>query len=78
MIAAANSSGIRSVRCPSLIDAGAWIDEACDGYWDLGDHLRNVRSISVSNGGRYLATVAEHENFCVVHMVSQQQSELAI
>jgi len=78
MIAAANSSGIRSVRSPSLLDAGAWIDEACDGYWDLGDHLRNVRSISVSNGGRYLATVAEHENFCVVHMVSQQPSELAI
>ena len=67
---AANSAGVSSIRCPSLINAGAWIDEACEGYWDLGDHLRGVRSLAVSGSGRFIATVAENECRCVVHMVS--------
>lgn len=66
---AANSAGVSSIRCPSLLNAGAWIDEACEGYWDLGDHLRGVRSLAVSGSGRFIATVAENECRCVVHMV---------
>lgn len=51
------------------MDAGAWLDEAREGYWDLGDHLRSVRSLAVSGDGRYIATVSDHEHRCVVHLV---------
>lgn len=64
-----DSMGLSSIRCPSLFDAGAWIDEACDGYWDLGDHLRNIRSVAVAGNSRYIATVADNEYRCIVHMV---------
>jgi hypothetical protein len=71
LVMAANSMGVSSIRCPSLLNGGAWIDEACEGYWDLGDHLRSICSFAVSRNGRFMATVAEFEYRCVVHMVRQ-------
>ena len=64
-----NSMGISSVRCPSLLDAGAWVDEGCEGYWNLGQHLRSIQSLTVSRQARFCATVAENEYVCVVHQM---------